>query len=152
MKSHVKTLLVGAALLAMGGFALAHHSFAMFDQSKKIVLKGSVKEYQWTNPHVWIQIMAPDSTGAMVEWSVEAQSLNNLKRLGWSRKSFAAGDAVEITINPLRSGERGGSFVRAILANGTTLEGREAPAGTAAPAGKPTAAQYTDGKDNANSL
>ena len=147
----IRTLLACAAIAAAAS-ASAHHSFAMFDQSKKIVLKGSVKEYQWTNPHVWIQIMAPDSTGATVEWSVEAQSLNNLKRLGWSRKSFAAGDVVEITINPIKSGERGGSFVRAILANGTTLEGREAPVGTAAPAGKPTAPQYTNGKDNANSL
>jgi hypothetical protein len=112
---------LGVAILTTAGPAAAHHSFAMFDQDKSVVLKGAVKELQWTNPHVFVEILARDPAGAVAHWSVEASSVSNMARLGWSRSVVKPGDEIEITIHPLKRGERGGSLVQVKLANGVVL-------------------------------
>lgn len=109
-------LLAGAALPAV-----AHHSFSMFDETKEVVLKGAVKEFQWSNPHTWIQLNVTDASGNVVEWSIEGGSPNLVGRQGWKRNTFKPGDQVEVTIHPLRDGQPGGSFMRAVLADGRTL-------------------------------
>ena len=119
MKIHSAVMALAAAGLALPVFA--HHSFAMFDQTKEVTLDGTLKELQWTNPHIWIQVLVPDDTGKTVEWSVEGGSPNNLSRKGWSRNSMKAGDKVVITIHPLKNGENGGSLMK-VTVNGTTLE------------------------------
>jgi hypothetical protein len=101
--------------------ALAHHSFAMFDQTKVVPLKGTVKEFQWTNPHAWIQIDVSNATGAPEMWSVELNSPNNLRRQGWKSNSLKPGDKVTVTINPLRDGKKGGLFVAVTLPDGKVL-------------------------------
>jgi len=101
--------------------ALAHHSFAMFDQSKKVVLKGTVAEFQWTNPHSFIELDVPDASGKPVRWSIELNSPNNLKRQGWERNSVKAGDKVAVTINPLKDGKSGGLFNSVVLPDGKVL-------------------------------
>lgn len=108
--------------------AVAHHSFNMFDDSKEVVLVGEVKEFQWSNPHTWIQLNVPDASGKVVEWSIEGGSPNLLGRQGWKRTTFRPGDAVQITVHPLRDGQPGGSFVRAVLPDGSRLGGRQIPA------------------------
>jgi hypothetical protein len=116
-----RTLLtVGLALALFAGSALAHHSFAMFDSEKETVVEGTVREFQWTNPHSWIQVVVMEE-GKAVEYSIEADSPNILSRRGWSKASFAPGDRVKITIHPMKDGSKGGSFVTAILASGKTL-------------------------------
>ena len=110
-------LVLGAAALPVA----AHHSFSMFDETKELVLKGAVKEFQWSNPHTWIQLNVTDASGNVVEWSIEGGSPNLLGRQGWKRNSLKAGDQVEITVHPLRDGQPGGSFMRAVLADGRTL-------------------------------
>ena len=114
--------LLGAA--APAGQALAHHSFAMFDQSKQVSITGTVKDFQWTNPHVFIEVI--DSAG--VVWSVELNSPNNLIRQGWSRHAMATGDKVTVLINPLRDGKNGGLFNAVTLPNGKIL-GNPKPTG-----------------------
>ncbi|MEO6377339.1 MAG: DUF6152 family protein [Caulobacteraceae bacterium] len=99
----------------------AHHSFAMFDREKQITVKGTVKEFQWTNPHIFIQIMAPGAGGKLEEWSIEGGSPNMLFRQGWEPTTFKAGDQVTMVINPLKEGGRGGNFVFATLPNGKTV-------------------------------
>jgi hypothetical protein len=92
--------------------ALAHHSFAMFDNATEMTIEGTVKEFQWTNPHAWVQVMVLDKkTGKEVEWSVEGGSPNGLSRQGWTRKSAAAGDKVVVAIHPLKDGSPGGSLI-----------------------------------------
>ena len=113
--------LAAAAAVAFAGAAAAHHSNAMFDRSKEVVLNGVVKEFQWANPHSFIQVMARDASGATNEWSVEWASPNNLQRQGFKRTTFKPGDSLAVTVNPLRSGERGGLFVSAKMANGETV-------------------------------
>lgn len=102
----------------------AHHSFSMFDLKKSVVIKGTVRQLQWTNPHVFLEVNVPDGRGGVVNWSVEASAPASLSRKGWSRNSFKAGDEVEVELNPLRSGGRGGALVNVRKANGAnTLRG-----------------------------
>jgi hypothetical protein len=93
----------------------------MFDQSKQVPLKGTVRDFQWTNPHAWIDIDVPSSSGGMELWKVELNSPNNLKRQGWRRDIIQAGDKVTVVINPLRDGTRGGLFISATLPDGKVL-------------------------------
>src|SRR5215510_16423984 len=109
MKSHTKTLLVGAALLAMGGVALAHHSFAMFDQEHPIDLVGTVKEFRFTSPHTFILLEVKGSNEAVV-WNLEGGSPSALVRDGWSSKTLPPGTELKMTIDPLRSGAPGGAW------------------------------------------
>ena len=107
--------------LVLSGPVIAHHSFAMFDQSKTLTLKGTVSEFQWTNPHAFIHIQVPNGSGGKDEWQVELNSPNNLKRQGWKSTSVKAGDQVTLVLNPLRDGKRGGLFVSVSLPDGTVL-------------------------------
>ena len=111
---------------------VAHHSFSMFDEKKETVLKGEVKEFQWSNPHTWIQLNVKDESGKVVEWSIEGGSPNLVGRQGWKRNTFKPGDQVEITVHPMRDGQPGGSFMRAVLPDGRKLGGDQIPAAPAA--------------------
>ena len=119
-------LLTGIALPVV-----AHHSFSMFDEKKETVLKGEVKEFQWSNPHTWIQLNVTDESGKVVEWSIEGGSPNLVGRQGWKRNTFKPGDKVEITVHPMRDGQPGGSFMRAVLPDGRKLGGDQIPAAPA---------------------
>ena len=100
--------------------ALAHHSFAMFDRDKPVAISGVVKEFQWTNPHVWIQVMVPDAKGTPQEWGVECTSVNFLRRQGWEKDSLKPGDKVKLMIFPLKDGSKGGQLNKMIQLNGST--------------------------------
>lgn len=101
--------------------ATAHHSAAMFDLEKEIELKGTVKKFQFTNPHVWIHLIVVDDKGVETLWKIEALNPNALKRKGWKRNTFKAGDKVTITAFPAKSGKAKANFLRAITADGTEL-------------------------------
>ena len=116
-----------ASWVVLPGAADAHHSFAMFDAAKEKTLEGTVKEFQWTNPHAWIQLMVTDPAGKVTEWSIECGSPNGLKRQGWRAAALKKGDKVTAVIHPLKSGESGGSLVIVTLADGTTLGKRGPP-------------------------
>jgi hypothetical protein len=105
-----------SAVLAAPVFA--HHSASMLDLDKEVVLNGTVREVQWTNPHIWIQLVVKDKSGKDVEWSIEGASPRLLKRVGIERTTIKPGDKVALTISPLRSGKTGGGFVRVVLPNG----------------------------------
>ncbi|MGC3982407.1 MAG: DUF6152 family protein [Steroidobacteraceae bacterium] len=111
--------LTGVALLMVGVVGHAHHSVAMFDQTKKVMLEGTVKEFQWTNPHVWLQIMAPDSKGTVVEQGFEIGAPNTLIRDGFRKTSFKEGDKVKVLAAPRRDGTVGGLYLC-----GRTTEGK----------------------------
>ncbi|MEJ1960163.1 MAG: DUF6152 family protein [Gammaproteobacteria bacterium] len=119
--ARIRTLLAGAALLATGG-AYAHHSFAMFDRDKEVVLNGTVHEFQWTNPHAFIELDVPGDKGEPERWSVELNSPNNLTRQGWKSSMLKTGDKVSVTLNPLRDGKKGGLFVAITLADGKVIK------------------------------
>ena len=129
-------LLGFAAAVVVAAPALAHHSFAMFDRQKEITLKGTVKEFQWTNPHSFIEIEVPDEKGVTTAYSVEMNSPNNLTRQGWKSTSLKAGDKVVLLMNPLRDGSKGGLFVSVMLPDGKVLgDPTRVPGGPAAKPG-----------------
>lgn len=121
MKTKLSVLAVSVALLATAVPASAHHSFAMFDSSRESTIRGTVKEFQWTNPHVWIQVSVVGANGREVVYSIEGSSPNSLRRQGWTGQTFKPGDRVSITMNPLKNGDPGGSFVRAIMPDGSNF-------------------------------
>ena len=116
---------------------LAHHSFAMFDQTREVTLVGTVKEFQWTNPHAFIHIEVAEG-GANEVWDIELNSPNNLKRQGWKATSLKSGDKITLTANPLRDlTHKGGLFISVKLPDGTVL-GEATRAGRTGPINVPT--------------
>ncbi len=116
-------LLAGAMALAPA-IAQAHHSFAMFDQSRQVTVSGTVRDFQWTNPHAFIEL--EDAQGKT--WGVELNSPNNLVRQGWKRTIVKAGDKISVVLNPLRDGRPGGLFTALTLPDGKVL-GNPKPTG-----------------------
>jgi hypothetical protein len=111
-------------LLLAPSTALAHHSGAMFDTTKEVRLIGVIKTFRWSNPHAWIEIDVPDSTGKPVTWGVEMTSPSLLSNDGWKRSTLRVGDKVELLVAPLRDGKPGGTFLGVKLSDGSYL-GRE---------------------------
>src|SRR5688572_15642514 len=121
--------LAAAALFALGErMAAAHHSFAAFDRERKVILTGTVKDFQWTNPHAWIQVLVVEG-GEEREWSIEAGSPNMMARQGWKSRTLKPGDKIALVMHPILSGAPTGSLVSVTLADGTVL----GPGGAAAP-------------------
>jgi Family of unknown function (DUF6152) len=113
-------------LALIGNPAFAHHSRSMFDQTKQITLAGTVKEFQWTNPHCWIQVLVPDPgnpSAEPVEWGIEMGAPVELMRKGWKPGSLNPGDKVSIIVNPLRDGQHGG-LVLSVTGPGGKIIGR----------------------------
>ncbi len=99
--------------------APAHHSFAMFDAQKTVTLQGTVKEFEWINPHSWLRILVNDeNSGKPVLWAVELSSPGRLVTMGMRADSVKAGDAVSVTFHPMKDGTRGGQFIQAVLPGG----------------------------------
>jgi hypothetical protein len=118
-KTWSQTLAVLALMLTAA--VSAHHSFAMFDQTKQLSLKGTVREFQWTNPHAFIHLDVRNEAGSTDTWQIELNSPNNLKRQGWNSTSIKPGDQVTLVLNPLKDGSKGGLFVSVTLPDGTVL-------------------------------
>jgi hypothetical protein len=93
----------------------------MFDAAKEVVLEGTVTTMEWANPHVWIRLNVVDEKGEVLEWGVEASNPLDLGRKGWTKNTFRKGEKVTIVIHPARNKRPFGSFIRATLADGTTL-------------------------------
>jgi len=119
MKSRLLNVLAAAIALAIP--VLAHHSFTMFDTTKQITIIGTVTEFQWTNPHSYIEIDVPDESGAVKHWSIEMGSPSILQQSGWKFSSLKKGDKTTLVINPLKTGLAGGFLNTATLPNGKVL-------------------------------
>ena len=124
-------LMVAVAILPIAAFG--HHSYAMFDLSKTVTLQGTVRDFQWTNPHSWIWIDVTDAKGATEQWGIEGMSPNYLARRGWSKHTLNPGDKVTVLIHPLKGTEHGGSFLSVTLADGTVMRQSGGPPPSSAP-------------------
>ncbi len=112
-------MLLVLAIAALTGSALAHHSAAMFDFSKTVTVQGTVREFQYTNPHSWLQVMVSGPDGDPVEWGFETEGPSTLLRAGIKAKTFQPGDKVTVVANPMRDGRPAGSWISATKADGT---------------------------------
>ena len=102
--------------------AAAHHSDSMFVSGKEVVLNGTVKQFQYTNPHSWIQLMvAQDAGGQPVEWSIETGAPIVLLRAGIKPTALQPGDKITLRAHPLKDGTAGGSLIAVKKEDGTTL-------------------------------
>ena len=126
----MKKTLAFAGLLGLAGLlelsliapvAQAHHSFAMFDRTREVTVTGTVKEFQWSNPHAYIQLTAKNAAGADVEWSLEMGSPMYLYARGWRPRTLRPGSQVRIRLNPLRNGSPGGVVLEVDDMNGNSI-------------------------------
>jgi len=120
---------LAAAVLAAAS-AQAHHSFAMFDHVNRVTFSGTVTQFQWTNPHVFIELDVPDGSGSIKHYSIECASPNVLQRIGWKFTDVKKGDKITLLINPLRNGAAGGMLETATLADGRVMSDGNPPGGT----------------------
>jgi hypothetical protein len=114
-----RACLLLSCLLALG--AQAHHSPSMFDGSKQLTLSGTVREFQWSNPHSYIQLVVKGADGTEQEWSLEMGANAYLYNLGWRPSTLKPGDALTVKVQPLRNGTHGGLLVEAATADGKPI-------------------------------
>ena len=107
--------------LMITGVAAAHHSVAAVELDKTAIATGTVKVFEWTNPHAWIWVEVPDGKGGSQDMGFECASLTMLRRGGWTRDMLKPGDKVTVSYHPLRDGKTGGMFVDAEFADGSTI-------------------------------
>jgi len=116
----VFTLAIGAVLISVQP-AAAHHSGAGFNSGTVVELKGTIKEFQFKNPHTWIQVLVPDANSKVTEWSLEWGSPNSLGRQGYRPTTFPAGAKVTVRLNPMRNGSPAGGFIAAKFEDGKVI-------------------------------
>ena len=119
MKVAWRMLLAGTALTVMAP-VYAHHSAAMFDSQRTVTLQGTVKAFQWSNPHCWIQLLVTRN-GVAQEWSVEMAATTELYRSGWRPHTLLVGESVTIIVHPTRDGSPGAQFLSAAGADGAPI-------------------------------
>ena len=129
------SILAFAAMATLGAAsaAYAHHSFAMFDSESQIKLKGKVTDFQWQNPHVYIEIDAQDVNAkdkVTKSWTIECANPGILNRIGWKFNMIKPGDEITVIVAPLRDGQPGALLKEVTLPDGRVF-GNGGPAGPA---------------------
>jgi hypothetical protein len=120
-------LIVGIASL-MTSQVLAHHSFSMFEHEKTVTVSGTVKEFEFTNPHAWLHVMVADEkTGKPTQWSFEMGGVGQITQQGWKPDTVRPGDKISVEMHPLKDGSRGGQYLAATLADGRAFKNPGAP-------------------------
>ena len=115
----IPSFVIAALLVATS--ALAHHSNSAFDGDKVTVLTGTVTEWKWTNPHVWIVVSVDDGNGGKVTWAIEGRTPGQLVRTGWSRTTLKPGETITVDFSPAKDGTRTGLLTRVRRADGTVV-------------------------------
>lgn len=114
---------VAIAAAAFASHAQAHHSFAMFDHEKTITISGTLKEFEWTNPHCWLHVTVVDEkSGRSVDWAFEMGSIGQVAAQGWKADTVKPGDKITIEGHPMKDGSRGGQYQSAKLSDGRSLK------------------------------
>lgn len=111
-------VLVVAMALSISSTAWSHHSHAMFDHDKEVTITGTVSEWVFRNPHVFLYVDVKSDTGGMVKWSVEMSNITNMLKVGFSTTTFKSGDTVTVTLHPLGDGRPGGNYIVATSSDG----------------------------------
>jgi hypothetical protein len=122
----VSCVVLGAALW-LAPLAQAHHSNSAFYVTKVITIKGVVKEFKWSNPHVWVILTVDDGKGNKVDWKVEGRPPGILSRAGWSPKSLQPGETITVDLSPAKDDTASGLIARVTKEDGTILANAPAP-------------------------
>ena len=117
MKTIWKQAVLAAVILAgtmvTARSTAAHHGFAVFDTKSRKTITGTVKSFEWTNPHTWVWLDVPNDKGGVDTWGFEGMSPNFLGRRGWTRNTLKPGDQITVTYFALKDGSKGGGFLSA---------------------------------------
>jgi hypothetical protein len=124
----LRPLLAALCLTVLAGLASAHHSFAMFDSDRQILLSGKVTDFVWQNPHVYIHLEAKDAKGKTSVWTIECANPGILNRTGWKFNMIKKDDRITVVVAPLRTGESGALLKQVKIADGRIF-GNGGPAG-----------------------
>jgi len=111
--------LLASAVLLVAGVAQAHHGTSQYDMERQVVLRGTVKEWRFANPHAWLTLEVATASGARETWSIEGAPLGWLERNGWSATTLVAGEEITATISPQRVVGRSGILREVTHADGT---------------------------------
>src|SRR5258705_4642896 len=125
----MKRMLVAVAsgLVLLSSALVAHHATAVFDLGKRLTLTGTVTEWFWANPHCLLRFDVKGENGQVVHWVAETQAPPNMIPFGWSKQSFATGDQVTVTLEPVRNRQPLGRILQVLVPGGTTLVAGAAP-------------------------
>jgi hypothetical protein len=115
-------MVMTAAAFAVGVTASAHHSHAMFDMTTEASVTGTVTDFSYRNPHVFLYLDVKGQDGAIVQWAVEMSNIENMRRRGIVRSTFRAGDVVTVRLNPLKNGRPGGNYTSITAADGKVYQ------------------------------
>lgn len=118
MKTRVRLALMVAAATMLTTSVAAHHSHAMFDTSREVAVAGTVTNFIYRNPHVFLYVDMKDEKGEVVSFAVEMSNIANMERRGIYRSTFKAGDVITVKVNPLRDGRPGGNYTSVTAADG----------------------------------
>ena len=121
MRSRLVIVLAVGVVMSVPLFA--HHGSAAFDNTKTVIVKGTVTRFVYSNPHLLVTVDVTGENGEVVRWVVETQSPNVMFPAGYRRDSFEPGDQVTVTVTPVKNGRPSGRMREVVLANGTTLGG-----------------------------
>jgi hypothetical protein len=113
--------LVLAAAFGIAAPVCAHHSHAMYESDRRVTLDGTVKDWQWANPHVFLYIVVQNAAGEAEEWVLEAGGVNGMTTRGWSKDSFKPGDRIKVQFRPLKDGSTGGVMGTVFFPDGRSL-------------------------------
>ena len=119
----MKRMLVAVAsgLVLLSSALVAHHATAVFDLGKRLTLTGTVTEWFWANPHCLLRFDVKGENGQVVRWVAETQAPPNMIPFGWAKQSFASGDQVTVTLEPVKNGQPLGRILQVLLPDGKTL-------------------------------
>ena len=115
-------LLAAAMALSVASPALSHHSHTMFDHTKDVTVVGTVTEYVFRNPHVFLYLDVRSDNGETVNYSVEMSNIPNMIKRGIGQATFKGGDKVTVNLHPLKDGRAGGNYVTIVTADGKTYQ------------------------------
>lgn len=117
-KAGLITVLAAAIAISVSSPAWSHHSHAMFDHDKVVTITGTVSEWVFRNPHVFLYVNVTSDSGEMVKYSVEMSNITNMIKVGFSPTTFKAGDKVTVELHPLADGRPGGNYIVATSSDG----------------------------------
>jgi hypothetical protein len=122
MKHSLGLAMMALLMLTVPQAAAAHHSAAAFDRSKPVIVEGTLKSFDWTNPHTWMTMVVPNGKGGAEEWRLEGPSVSILARNGWKQDSIRPGENLRLLVAPNRDGSKGGEFLTVKKPDGTVLK------------------------------
>jgi hypothetical protein len=114
-------LFLALGILSLAGPILAHHSWGAYDLTKWTTLKGTVHRFNWSNPHISLEVNVKDARGSLQKWVTGGPSPSRMSRGGWDRDTVKPGDPLTVIGNPAKDGSPMMRLGKVILANGQEL-------------------------------